>query len=308
MELIDFFDYIKKAEIAQLAVTIGDFDGVHLGHQKLFDETIKYASNNPSVKTAVITFSPHPDIILKNKSDFELTSLNEKYNLMKKWNFDYLIIIPFTRAFSGISPEEFINKFLLRINVREVIVGTDFSFGKYGKGRPEQIPLYSNNKINVMIIDEICCNDKKISSTDIRKYLSRGALEMVRKCLGRNYSFSGEVIRGKQIGSTLNLPTANIKVTDNFIELKHGVYAVKVIIDDEQYYGMMNVGHNPSFNYSNHISIEINIFHFDKNIYGKKLIVECFEYIRSEMKFNSKQEFLEQIKRDQETIIKYFGL
>lgn len=308
MELIDFFDYIKKAEIAQLAVTIGDFDGVHLGHQKLFDETIKYANNNPSVKTAVITFSPHPDIILKNKSDFELTSLNEKYNLMKKWNFDYLIIIPFTRAFSAISPEEFINKFLLRINVREVIVGTDFSFGKYGQGRPEQIPLYSNNKINVMIIDEICCNDKKISSTDIRKYLSRGALEMVRKCLGRNYSFSGEVIRGKQIGSTLNLPTANIKVTDNFIELKHGVYAVKVIIDDEQYYGMMNVGHNPSFNYSNHISIEINIFHFDKNIYGKKLIVECFEYIRSEMKFNSKQEFLEQIKRDQETIIKYFGL
>lgn len=306
MELVNFFEYLKKDNLPFLSVTIGDFDGIHLGHQKLLDETIKQANNE--LKTAVITFSPHPDVILKNKTGFELISLDEKRLLLEKWNFDYLIVIPFTKEFSCLAPKMFITDFLIKINVKKVIIGNDFSYGKGGVGKPQQISMYSDYQIDVTIIDELYYNNKKISSTDIRNYLINGSLEMAKKFLGRNYSFSGIVVKGKQIGTSIGLPTANIKVIDNFVKIKKGVYAVKIFIDDKEYYGMMNVGHNPTFNYSIQLSIEVNIFNFNQNIYGKNVIVECFKFIRDEILFDSKEAFLSQIDIDYQQICKYFHI
>ncbi len=307
MELIEFNDYLKNVKLPSLVVTIGDFDGIHLAHQQLLEETIKIGKLK-NAKTAVITFSPHPDVVLKNKKNFELTSLIDKLCFFNKWDFDYLIVIPFTNEFSKVEPKTFIEEFLIKINVNEVVVGSDFSYGKYGIGKPIDIPFYSNGKIHVNIIKEILYENKKISSTDVRIYLENGQLEFARFRLGRNFSFSGEVVLGNQIGRSIDLPTANLKVADNFINLKQGVYAVKVYIDQEQYYGMMNIGHNPSFNYSYKQSIEVNIFDFAKNIYGKKIVVECFKYIREEIKFDSKEQFIIQIKKDREEIFKYFDL
>lgn len=306
MELVNFFEYLKKDNLPFLSVTIGDFDGIHLGHQKLLDETIKQANNG--LKTAVITFSPHPDVILKNKTGFELISLDEKRLLLEKWNFDYLIVIPFTKEFSCLAPKMFITDFLVKINVKKVIIGSDFSYGKGGVGKPQQISMYSEHQIDVTIMDELYYNNKKISSTDIRNYLINGSLEMAKKFLGRNYSFSGVVVKGKQIGTSIGLPTANIKVIDNFVKIKKGVYAVKIFIDDKEYYGMMNVGHNPTFNYSIQLSIEVNIFNFNQNIYGKNVIVECFKFIRDEILFDSKEAFLSQIEIDYQQICKYFHI
>lgn len=306
MELIKFEDYLKKSE-SRLVATIGDFDGIHLAHQLLITKTSQKALEL-NIKSAIITFDPHPATILSNHNVELINSSNEKYKICEKFGIDYLIVINFDLKFSTQTPKEFIENYLLKINVCELFVGFDFKFGKFGLGNVDDISSLSNNLIKTNKILEISYHGEKIGSTLIRKYIKSGLLEDANYLLTYPYFFSGEVIYGKQIGRTINLPTANIYCTDKKLLLKKGVYAVKILINGIKYYGMMNVGNNPSFNYTKNYSTEVNIFDFNQDIYGKIVTIECYKYIRDEIKFASVDLFLRQVLIDKQEICEYFKI
>ncbi len=301
MELIKFNDYCVKYSFP-LVITIGAFDGIHLGHQELIKNAVS-KSKKLNYKSAVITFNPHPNEIISKEKRFSINSLETKAKIIESFGVDYLIIIEFNDTFSKISKKEFINNYLLKINVKEVIVGTDFKFGHHGEGNAYEISSLSDNKINSTIIDIVKYENEKIGSTKIIELLKSGEIDLVNQLLGYEYFFTGKVIKGKQIGRQLGFPTANID--NDFARglLKVGVYGVNVCIDDKSYLGMMNVGHNPTCNFTNNISIEINLFDVDLDLYDKILKIECFCYVRGEIKFNSKEELIERLKCDKEIII-----
>lgn len=305
MELIYFDQYLNTKPLVELVITIGDFDGVHSAHKVLLDNVVK-TGKSLKMKTAVLTFFPHPITILNNSTFQVINNLEDKCLIMEKWNIDYLIIIPFTHEFSRVSPQDFVNNYLKKINVKEVIVGYDFKFGHKGSGVASQITELSDYSIHTHILEKIVYNSEKISSSKIRFLLNEGLIEEANQLLGHNYFFSGIVCHGRHIGRTINLPTANLFLDKNIVKLKKGVYAVAVIVDNVKYYGMMNVGNNPTFNFTSELSYEINIFDFSLDIYDKKLIVICYKYIRSECKFSSKDEFLKQINLDREIILGFF--
>lgn len=301
MELINFDDYILKYNFP-LAVTIGSFDGIHIGHQELI-KTTKSIAKNKSYKSAVITFDPHPLTVLKNEERSNISSLLEKFEIIEKFNIDFLIIINFNDEFSKISKSCFVEEYLLKINAKEVIVGDDFKFGYLGEGNANDISILSNNLIKTNIISILKVDDEKIGSTKIIKLLNEGRIEEVNRLLGYNYYFAGNVIEGKKIGRKLGFPTANINNDSIKKLLKTGVYGVKVIVDNEIYLGMMNIGHNPTCNYTNQISIEINLFDVSINLYNKNLKIEVFCFIRDEQKFKNIEELIQQLTLDKENII-----
>lgn len=300
MELIKFEEYIKKYN-HKLVATIGSFDGIHLGHQELIKMTVDKAKEL-KVYSAVITFDPHPLNVITNKNHSTITSLSEKVQLIKTYDVDYLILINFDDAFSKISKIDFINNYLIKMNVCNLIVGSDFKFGYCGEGKASEINILSKGVINTTIIDLIKYNDIKIGSSNIIKLLNEGKLEEANALLGYCYSFVGKVIRGKQIGRTMGFPTANIDNENVKKILKTGVYGVNVYLNKDVYVGMMNIGHNPTCNFQENISIEINLFDLDIDLYDKSLKIECFCYVREEKKFNNADELIERLKIDKEII------
>ena len=221
----------------------------------------------------------------------------------KAINIDFLIIIKFDEIFSKISKNDFVNKYLLNINVKDVVVGSDFKFGYKGEGKAFEISTLSNNLITTKIIKIIKVDNEKIGSSKIIKLLNEGNIEQVNNLLGYNYSFSGYVIKGKQIGRTIGFPTANINNDDVKKMLKTGVYGVNVYYNDNVYLGMMNIGHNPTCNFTNDLSIEINLFDVNKDLYNQTLKIEVFCFIRDELKFNNVDELIAQLEKDKKNII-----
>lgn len=300
MELIKLtqnnIENIKESIVA----TIGQFDGLHKAHLALLEKTMCIAKEK-NLKSALITFDPHPDFVLKKDlSNTYVTPLDEKILILNEIGLDYLIVIEFTKEVANIKPIDFVKNYLVKNNVQEVVVGFDFSFGKFGKGKANDISEMSKNKIKVNIIDEIKYNDKKIGTTLIKTLLKDGKVKTVKELLGRNYKISGQVVHGNHIGKTINLPTANLFVDEQFAYLCPGVYVVRVKIDGKRYFGFANLGNNPSFNYSKNMIFETHIFNFSKDIYDKIIEIELLEFIRSEKKFSSVNEFLDQIAKDKE--------
>lgn len=300
---IDYNNLNKNNE--PIVATIGQFDGLHVAHISLINKTIEIAKKK-LMKSAIFTFDPHPDFVLKKDlSNVYITPLNEKVDILSNLGLDYMFIIKFDLNIAGIEPNDFVNNILVMNAVKEVVVGFDFSFGKNGKGKPNDISQLSNNLINTTIIDEIKYNEEKIGTTLVKEFLKIGKLDEVYKLLGRYYKISGKVVEGNKIGRTLDLPTANLKVDKQFANIKPGVYVVKVIIKDKEYFGFANLGYNPSFNESNDMIFETHIFNYSADLYGMILEVELLSFIREEIKFTSKEEFLKQIKIDKEKSINY---
>lgn len=298
MELV-YLDYRNKSKIKdQIVVTIGQFDGLHIAHQQLIDKTISTA-HEKNLKSAVFTFDPHPDFVInENLSPTYITPMDKKIELLQRKEIDYLVIIRFTKEIMMMDQLDFVNEFLLDNGVVEAIVGYDFTFGKKGIGKASDIENLSGGKIKTTIVEELKYLDKKISTTLIRNLLSEGKVDEVRKLIGQNYTITGVVVKGNQVGRTINVPTANLHVSDAFALIKPGVYVVLVRFDGIKKIGIANLGNNPSFNYSKEMVFETHIIDFNQDIYGKKLEIELVKYIRSEIKFSSKEEFVEQIKKD----------
>lgn len=290
-----------------LSVALGYFDGLHIGHQLVIKEAIEYAKAN-GLKSAVMTFSPNPNVILKKLTCEQLiTPPLEKIRLLKQLGVDYLIILTFNEDLASLEAVDFINRYLIGLNVNHVSTGFDFRFGKKGEGSVELLYKYSEKfSLNVTAKKEI--ENEKIGSTQIKSYLAVGNIQKANEMLGRPYTISGIVISGQQKGRQIGFPTANIGLQEPYIIPKNGVYIVKAIVGDQTYPAMCNIGHNPTFNFIDRLSIEVHILDFNQDIYGQAVKVEFYERLRDEERFASIQALMTQLDCDREMVRRYFKL
>lgn len=282
-------------------ITIGNFDGVHQGHQYLFSEVQKRAYEHDGTSVA-ITFRPHPLLVVRPDVGIKLISTcDQKRELIELAGIDVLIIIPFTKDFAGIKAEDFVNEILLgKIGMKELIVGYDYCFGKGREGTTEYLKAQGEAKgFPVTVMDPFHVDGVIASSTQVRKMVSQGNMRAVHKLQGRYYQIRGEVQLGQQRGGTeLGFPTANLHIKESDLCPKLGVYVCQVIYEGRCYGGVLNIGRNPTFNDESHITAETFIFDFNEDIYGKPIKVNLLRHLRSEKKFSGPDELVTQIKLD----------
>ncbi len=279
---IFYLDKILKLPMLEIScATIGNFDGVHIGHQNLINKT-----KVPSFKSLVITF----DYV--NKDNHCLLTLDDKINKIKELEIDYLIVLKY-EDFKDMFYYEFI-KILKKIKVKKIIIGKDFRFGFKQEG--DYIDL--QNKFELDILDDILINNKRISTTTIKQYLKDGLIIDANNLLGYNYFLTGIVEKGNQIGITIGFPTANLS---NNNVLKPGVYKTKTLVGDVCYNSITNIGVNPTINKLTEMKVETHIFNFDKDIYSQEIKVIFYDYIREEKKFNNKEELISQLEIDKQS-------
>ena len=288
-------------------ITIGTFDGVHLGHQKILNHVLHLADEKKS-RSFVITFEPHPRLVVSKNYDIKLlTTLDEKVKLFEKIGIDNLMVIKFTKEFSGLSSKEFVRNYICnKIGANHIVVGYDHKFGKNRDGDENKLrELGKLMDFDVTKVDPITAGDTIISSTKIRNLLSEGDIALANKFLGRAYTLSGKVVNGAGRGRSLGFPTANIEV-ENIHKLipGNGVYAVSVWSNKEKFAGIMNIGLRPTFNQTPNVIIEVHILNFDKDIYNKDLQIEFLRRLRAEKKFSSKDELIRQINIDKKNALK----
>jgi riboflavin kinase/FMN adenylyltransferase len=283
-------------------VSIGSFDGVHLGHQQILKSLID--QKTPNAETLVITFWPHPKKVLTNSAPLLLSTLDERLEEIEKIGIDNVLVLEFTTAISNLSAEEFLENILIKkLHLQKIILGYDHKFGNDRKGDIAFLKEASRkHQFEVIEIPAQLIDNSTVSSTAIRKAIHEHDMSTAQQLLGRYYSIQGTVNEGQQLGRTIGYPTANLTFQENQKLLPpNGVYAVYVNIENEQFSGMMNIGHRPTVN-GNTISYEVHIFDFNKNIYSKPLTVQFVQYIRDEVKFENIQALITQLQLDEKNI------
>ena len=306
---IDEIPTIKNAIVSQ-----GTFDGVHLAHKKII-ERLKQIASIKNGETVIITFEPHPRIVLLplDHGLQLLSTLNEKINLLEKAGVDHLIILPFTKEFSRLSSEQFIRNILVnKIKTNTLVIGYDHRFGKNREGSFEHLKNSASlYEFEVEEIPEQDIDDIAVSSTKIRQALLNNDIQTAQKYLGNSYSLEGNVIKGKQLGRTIGYPTANIEVENSYKLIpQDGVYAVWVWYNKARFGGMLNIGNNPTIKDKGR-SIEVNIFNFEKDIYTENLKIEFVSKLRNEEKFNGLDALKNQLhldKQNAQTILNKIGV
>ena len=283
---------IRNTNLEQLpcVVTIGNFDGVHLGHQALLTE-VKKRAHDLKLESAVITFEPNPkDYFSQNKPQTRISSLREKIELFNEIKIDRVHIIKFNQEFSKVTANEFISILIKKLKVREIVVGEDFCFGRGRKGSIKQL---SESSMELNIKNKILMDGKRISSTLIRNLLANDKLDEANKYIGRPYSISGKVVHGEKRGRKIGFPTANIHMRHNRPPLK-GVFAVKF----QNHFGVANLGIRPSIKGEKKLQLEVHLLNFSSDLYGQHVSVIFLKKLRDEKKFKSLDELKEQIKLD----------
>jgi riboflavin kinase/FMN adenylyltransferase len=283
---------IRNTNLEQLpcVVTIGNFDGVHLGHQALLDE-VKKRAHDLKLESAVITFEPNPkDYFSQNKPQTRISSLREKIELFNEIKIDRVHIIKFNQEFSKVTANEFISVLIKQLKVKEIVVGEDFCFGRGREGGIKQLSA-SSMKLNIK--NKILMDGKRISSTLIRNLLANDKLDQANKYIGRPYSISGKVVHGEKRGRKIGFPTANIHMRHNRPPLK-GVFAVKF----QNHFGVANLGIRPSIKGEKKLQLEVHLLNFSSDLYGQHVSVIFLKKLRDEKKFKSLDELKEQIKLD----------
>lgn len=299
----------NKEDFPELAIALGFFDGVHRGHKKVIT-TAKRIAEELHLKSAVMTFDPHPSVVLgaKETSVKYITPLQDKIQLIDSLGIDYLFIVRFTSSFASLEPDQFAADYLSKLNVRHVIAGFDYTYGRFGRGTMETLPVHSKGSFQVETVGKLEEKHEKVSSTAIRKLLSEGLTQEAKSLLGRFYTTKGTVVHGEKRGRTIGFPTANIRINSDYFIPKIGVYAVRLLVAGKWEEGVCNIGYKPTFKDPSHseLSIEVHIFEFDRTIYGEEVAVEWHSRIRSEKKFSGIEELKTQISKDKETAIDYF--
>lgn len=291
---------LSKATIA----TIGTFDGIHIGHQKILNSLARFAKEN-SLKSVVITFDPHPRKIINKKNSIELiNTIEEKKEKLKTLGIDYLIVQKFDEKFSETEANKFVEILKNNINIEKLIVGYDHRFGKNRNADINDLKKYGKElNFEVIEIDALEIEEVNISSTKIRSAIKDGNIRQANSYLGYNFFLGGEVVKGHSRGKELGFPTANLKIDEDKIIPKNGVYLVKSKIDHQDVYGMMNIGYNPTFNNKSK-KIETHFFNLNKNLYGKIIKIELLEYIREEKRFETVDDLIQRLKLDREKCLK----
>lgn len=288
-------------------ITIGTFDGVHIGHKKIINQ-LTSTSSKEQLTSILLSFFPHPKMVLQNDRELKLiNTITEKEELLNNLDLDYLIIKEFTKEFSRLSALEFVRDILVnKLNAKHIIIGYDHHFGRNRTANIEQLKefgLLYDFKVTEILAQDI--NDIAISSTKIRKALINGEIQLANKFLGYDYFFNGNIVHGNSIGKTISFPTANIEVHESYkLVPKNGVYIVKTFIDKKLIFGMMNIGINPTFDGTKQ-SIEIHFLNFNKNIYNQNLTIYMISRIRDEKKFNSVEDLKTQLELDKVSTLSY---
>lgn len=304
MIIINSLNEIKN--LGKSVITIGKFDGIHKGHEVLINKTIEY-SKKEKLTSIVFTFKNSPVSYFSNIITREIITEVEKMNKLKSLGVDVVIDIPFDEHMANISAEDFVKKILIdKLNVKKLIIGHDFAFARNREGNPSVLKILGKKYgFIVDIVQPVVVNKVRVSSTHVKDLIYAGRVEEIKSYLGRNYTIEGKVIHAKQIGRTIGFPTANLKLEENLIIPKRGIYATKVYIGDKVYVGATNVGYNPTVN-GEKMSVETNILQFDKDIYGKTIKLEFLERIRDEKKFKDLNELKIQLKMDTNYIYKKY--
>lgn len=291
-------------------VTLGTFDGVHLGHKCIFQKLIK-SSANLNCQSLVLTFFPHPRMVLKKDDSIKLiNTIEEKTNQMQALGIDHLIIHPFDAAFANLEAEEFVKTILVdRFKMKKIIIGYDHRFGKGGQADINDLIAFGkkyNFEVEQIVAQEL--DEVSISSTQIRNALAQGDVSKANAYLGYEYYFNGIVTQGKQLGRTIGFPTANIQLEETYKLIpKVGVYIVSVLVDGQNFKGMMNIGTNPTVG-DNALTQEVHILDFDRDIYNQKITVVLHDKIREQVKFDSLEHLKLQLAQDRQTTINYFSV
>ena len=281
-------------------LTIGTFDGVHLGHQKVLERLTNTAIEN-NLESTVLTFFPHPRTILNPDKPLKLiNSVKERTDLLKRSKINNLIIHPFDKGFSELDPEKYVVEILVKkLKAKIILIGYDHKFGKNRTADISDLKEYGEKygfKVIEIKAEEI--SNIAISSTKIRKAISEGNISTAKKYLGYDFSLSGRIVHGNSIGRTLGFPTANVEVKEEYKLLpKNGVYLIQSIIGHNEYFGMMNIGIKPTIN-KNSKTIEVNFFEFEGDLYNTEITVSIKQFIRDEIKFDSLELLKSQIQKD----------
>ena len=298
---IEDYDEDKRS-----VVTIGTFDGIHLGHQKILSRLIK-SSKNKDLNSVVLTFFPHPRIILNKYNEVKMIdTLDEKIIHLNEIGIDSLVIHPFDKNFSLLSANQFIKDFLVdKLKIKHIIIGYDHRFGK---GREASVTYLKNYADDYdFTVEEIKAQEIEkitVSSTKIRNSINQGDIKTTEKYLGRSFNLTGKIVKGDGLGKKINYPTANIFIEETYkIIPKDGVYLVETIIEDKLFNGMMNIGHRPTIGI-NVKSIEVHLFNFNEDIYGKVISIKMISKIRDEKKFSSIEALKEQLVKDENYCLK----
>lgn len=292
-------------------ITVGTFDGFHLGHRKLFEKVNALAEMN-GYKSIVVTFDPHPRTVLKSSdNDIKLLSTTEeKLEIIGQCQINNVLVISFTKEFAGTSYEKFVSELLVKkLNLGILVIGHDHKFGKDRLGDENRLKeLAETYKFGIEVVEPVYIENELISSTKIRNALLNGDIKNANKFLARDYSFKGKVVHGATRGRLLGFPTANILVNDiNKLIPQNGVYAVKCIVNGNENYGIMNIGFRPTFETGHNLVIEVHIFDFNFDIYDREIEIHFIDRLRDEKKFESKEELIYQIEKDKKKAIQIIG-
>ncbi|MCD8820346.1 bifunctional riboflavin kinase/FAD synthetase [Staphylococcus gallinarum] len=305
MKVIEVAHPIQEKQYIQedVAMAFGFFDGMHKGHAKVFD-TLSQIAEEKNLKKAVMTFDPHPSVVLNpelKRTDY-LTPIQDKVEILETFGIDYCIVINFSSKFADVTAESFIEDYIIKNHVKEVVAGFDFTFGKFGKGN--MLILDEMSEFNTTTVSKQEIESEKISTTAIRKALKSGDLQKANEELGYRFRIKGTVVQGEKRGRTIGFPTANVQPSDDYVLPKNGVYAVSMEIgsDHKVYRGVANVGVKPTFHDPSvaQVVIEVNIFDFDDDIYGERVTVFWHHFLRPEIKFDGIDPLVEQMNKDKE--------
>lgn len=290
---------LSSIQISNFTVCgLGNFDGIHRGHQRLISELLKL-SHKTQYDSLILTFEPHPSKVLSSNSNPLITTFNQKKEIIESSGVDHLVLAPFTREFSRINYKDFIYDILIKkCRVKAVVIGYNYRFGFKGKGNAQNMKdICQKEGIQTVVIPPITYEDKIVSSTLIRNLIQQGKVKKAADFMGRPFVVEGSVVHGNAIGKKLGFPTANITLSNEIVLPARGVYAVMISWRGNIYKGVANFGLKPTFN-GKEIRLEVHIFDFNEDVYGENLEILFIEKLRSECKFDRIDDLISQIKKD----------
>lgn len=288
----------KQRPTADTALIMGFFDGVHLGHQKVIKTGVQTAKEH-NLKSVLLTFDRSPRTVYQHETDHKyLSTMSRKAELVEQLGVDYLYFVEFSEDFARLKPQEFVDEYMIDLKAKYVIAGFDYTYGKKDIANMQTLPEYSRGKFEVITVPEQIIDGQKIGSSAIKQFISDGKIEEASKFLGYSYQNQGVVVHGLQRGRTLGYPTANISTKGDQVLPAIGVYATRIKVGDTRYNAMTSVGYNITFKENTGITIEANVFDFDKDIYDQKVVIEWVKYLRGEIKFDGADGLIKQLELD----------